>query len=132
MPRRDCLFITVPTSPSYAPTSPSYTPMSPSYAPMSPLCMPTSASYAPMSPLCMSTSPSYAPVNALYTPTSLSYAQPQTMETDLTHFMFCKQEFLGVTFAPKYKRSQKRKLDCLCDAETERNTLLNSGAHTGP
>jgi len=72
------------------------------------------------------------PISPSHTPISPMYSATETLEKETTNFMFCKQEFIGVTFAPKHTRSQKRKLGCLCDTESEQNAILNNRPHTGP
>jgi len=53
-----------------------------------------------------------------------------TTDKDASVFMMCKQEGIGKTFAPQYTRSQKRKLGCLCDVESEQNAVLNNSPPT--
>jgi hypothetical protein len=107
----------VPTSPTYVPISPTYVPISPTHVPISPTYVPTSPTYVPTSPTYVSTSPTYKPTAPL--------------ETGTKNFIFCKQEFWGFTFAPKHSRSEKRKLGCLCDVESEQNAVFNNRPYTG-
>jgi len=72
------------------------------------------------------------PTTPLHAPTSPSYAPVPALTKDMTMFMLYKQEYIGVTYAPKYTRSQKRTLGCLCDTESEQNALLNNLPYTAP
>ena len=90
---------------------------------------------SPLHPLVISTyvptSPTYVPTSPTYVSTCPTYKPTAPLETGTTNFIFCKQEFWGFTFAPKHSRSEKRKLGCLCDVESEQNAVFNNRPHTG-
>jgi len=139
MPRKAGLSVLVPivsplhplVIPTYVPTSPTYVPTSPTYVPTSPTYVPISPTYVPISPTYVPTSPTYVPTSPTYVPTSPRYVSTAPLETGTTNFIFCKQEFWGFTFAPKHSRSEKRKLGCLCDIESEQNAVFNNRPYTG-
>jgi len=109
----------MPISPSYrepTPTSPSYSLTSPSYSPTSTLNLPTTATKVPRS--------------AAHQRNVAAYCSWIT-DKDESLFMMCQRESIGKTFAPVYTRSQKRKLGCLCDVESEQNAVLNNRPSTG-
>ena len=55
-----------------------------------------------------------------------------TVENDTLLSTVLKPESIGLqAFAPNYSRLQKRKLDCLCDPESEKNTVSNGSPYTG-
>jgi len=100
----------------------------PIVSPLHPLVIST---YVPTSPTYVPTSPTYVPTSPTYVSTCPTYKPTAPLETGTTNFIFCKQEFWGFTFAPKHSRSEKRKLGCLCDVESEQNAVFNNRPHTG-
>jgi len=101
----------------------------------------TSPRTAPPSPPC----PSYAPSSPTHSPrTSRKLLRSEehrrnvgalcswTVENDTLLSTVLKPESIGLqAFAPNYSRVQKRKLGCLCDPESEKNTSFNGSLYTG-